>query len=219
MKTKSTIIRMLKNEFPNIEVTDTPIDVGMEDTNSELLCAKKIDNNNIKVIDSGAYFNYRKEEIPILENIVGTKVVLNNKEYEITQWNEENGVVSLTPEINSIYEYNDVLKITSNPKAKDFILCYAPYQYSKTKNYNLVENYQRFHIDVFIQDDLNNNKIAMYTTKIGRLFNRDFVVLDENNKKTKESIYIASQLYFDIGDYNITNKILRGSMLLKTYSS
>ena len=71
-------------------------------------------------------------------------------------------------------------------------------------------------MDIFIYDDPNNDKVFEYNERIRKLFNRDFQLLDKDNNKLKKTAYIYNQSTFDMSEYNISNKIVRSSMLIKT---
>lgn len=227
---KFTIMTMLKREFPNITITDTPIDNQIESKQIKLpkmLVKEKIDDINIKVVDYDSYTRFSVDEVPMLteDYLLNKTIVVNEGKYRVIKWDSKEGVVTTDTKIYSdLFEYNDVVEILdesndlSTTIEKDFMFCYSPFGYNKTIDGRLVEYYNRYHIDIFINDDLHNDTIAMYRSRIGKLFNRNFLILDEKGNKTKETVYMVTQLSFNMSEYNISNKIIRGSMLLKTYS-
>ena len=219
---KKTMMNMLNKEFPNIVVTDTPIDNDRDSSNSKLLFAGYGDSKNIiKVIDYDNYRNFSKETIPTIDknDLIGKNLVFNNKEYKINDYN--NGVLTLSDNIYNLYEYNDYFDNLEEVNLnKDYIMVYSIYNFSKTLNKNIVAIYMRFNIDIFINDDLHNDKVNEYSSKIRKLFNRDFVILNEkNNKGNEDFAYIENPINFRVSEYNITNKILRGSILLRIYKN
>lgn len=215
-KLKHTIIKMLKETLPNVTVSDTPFVENITSSTLKLLFKEQIDDNTIKVIDYDKYVDYMLEEVPNIENI--TEVVINSIKYNVTEYNSEEGILVLDNKVSNLLEYNDVIELEQKLEVKeDFIYYYSPNGYSKTLNGNVVEYYNRQHLDIFIVNDEHNDKVGYYKKTLGKLFNRNFVLYDEESK-TKEVAYVVSQLSFSISEYNVSNKILRGSMLIKTYS-
>lgn len=225
---KSTIMQMLKKEFPNVTITDTPMyDNNIESQNNDKIKLLFIgyDEGNetrLKVIDYDSYMNYRDEKEVVLEDVADKYVLINNKKYKVVSY--ENGVLRLYRKVKDLYEYNDCIEFVSpdlQPQVpiRDWMFCYSAYNYSQTLNYNIVAYYYRFNIDIFIYDDDNNDKVMDYSKKIGKIFNRDFPMLDKSGKKTRETIYVVNQLNFNMTEYNGTNKIIRGSILLRVYSN
>lgn len=219
---KNTIMYKIKKEFKDIKVTDTPINNNKETKEYKfptLLFKSYVDDNydKINVIDYDVYNKYLKEHI--LNNINNTNYVYyNDFKYKIL--NYENGVLYLEKPIKNLHEYNDILYLNDAKEInEDFIFVSSPYTYSDRLNYNTLIVYRRFNFDIFIYEDLHNDKIEFYTSKLHNLFSRDFFVLDNDYKETKTMAYIQTNLNFDISEYNITNKILRGSILIKVYKN
>lgn len=148
-------------------------------------------------------------------------VIFDGQRYKIINYN--NGVLEIDTVINNLSAYNDMFMIESFGEdidlTKDYIIVSSPYSYDNRIDYNTVENFRRFQIDIFLYNDLNDSKVTYNTQEIQRLFNRDFQILDKSgNKIKKQFAYIQSNLTFDIVEYNISNKIVRGSMLIRTYN-
>lgn len=212
---KLTIMNMIQNTFPDIKVTDTPIESKIDKKNNYpfLLYKNSLNKNNtlIQVIDRDKYIDFGIEEIPKLENVKGMKIIYNNIENEILDYNNDTGTLKLKNSCNNLLPYSDYFIVNGNDTSnKNFILINVPYNYSDTLNYNTIIYYRRFNLDIFIYDDVNNNMVEYYTNKLHNLFARDFKILN-----SKEIVYIESQLTFDMSEYNISNKIIRGSMLIK----
>lgn len=226
---KYTVMQMLKKEFSDLLITDTPI--NNESKTKEYKFPKVLfkeykdsECKLIQVIDYETYDKYLKEEVPdfLGKKIYGYNLCLdNNIKSKILNYDDNIGVFELETPIKNLYEYNDMLYVLDNytdveESTDDFIFVYSTYSYAKTLNANTVENYVRINMDVFIYDDPNNDKVFEYNERIRKLFNRDFQLLDKDNKKLKKTAYIYNQSTFDMSEYNVSNKIVRSSMLIKT---
>lgn len=224
---KYTIINMLKNKL-DILITNTPINNEYDIDNlmlPRLLFKKYIgDNFNIiQVINYDKYVNYRSEEVEKFNNIdiSGLKLIDNNGNIlPIKKYDNDIGVIYLDSDIKNLLEYNDTFCLSDseyncNKKDKDFIYVYSAYNYSNTMNKNTVEHYDRINIDIFIYNDLDT-KSDYYCNVIHKLFERDFIIYNKDGKKVNVA-HIQTQLSFSLSEYNISNKILRGTMLIKTY--
>lgn len=222
---KQTIIKMIQSNV-DIPVLDSPIEKSV--TNKQfkfpILLFKSYyrnQKNKINVIDFEKYDKYSRVEIPkIKQPIEGMYILCNSQRYKIVAYN--NGILELETDINNLSEYNDMLIIDGIDEGivdKDFILVTSPYNYNNTMNYNTVENFRRFQIDLFLYHDLNEDKNTYYTKKIHKIFERDFQILNKDNIKIRgQFAYIQQQLSFDLVEYNLSNKIVRGSMLIRTYN-
>ena len=218
----NTLIQMIRKALPNVVVSDKPLKENNDKVQTQkLLFVRYETDTKIKVIDYEAYESYGQENNLIIDNIEGKFINYENKKYKVLSYAD--GVIELSEKIEGLYEYNDILELTeeiniSNKEEKDFIFVYSGYNYSNTRNYVYVDYFFRYNIDIFIYNDEDNSKIAYYSKVLGKLFNRDFFKLDIEGKPTKEMLYVQNQLTFGLTEYNISNKIIRGSILLK-YSS
>lgn len=225
---KYTIIKMIQKQL-NITVLDSPVEKNINNKKYEfpILLFKSYYNNNEKnkfnIIDYEKYDTYGIEEMPNLDIsiIKDMYVIFDGQRYKIINYN--NGVLEIDTVINNLSAYNDMFMIESFGEdidlTKDYIIVSSPYSYDNRIDYNTVENFRRFQIDIFLYNDLNDSKVTYNTQEIQRLFNRDFQILDKSgNKIKKQFAYIQSNLTFDIVEYNISNKIVRGSMLIRTYN-
>lgn len=223
---KNTIIKMIQQKL-DIIVTDSPI--GKKVKNKEfqfpILLFKSYYRNEkhkFNVIDYEKYDTYGIEDIPKIDfSIKNMYIIYENQRYKIISYN--NGILEIETDIDNLSKNNDTFIIETFGEdinvEKDFILVSNPYSYDNRLDYNTVENFRRFQIDVFVYNDLHDNKNIYYRKEIQRIFDRDFQILDKNGKKIKKQFaYIQSQLYFDIVEYNTSNKIIRGSMLIRTYN-
>lgn len=223
-KIKNTIMYMIEKKL-NIKVTDTPIDTKNDSKNIQykLLFKSYVDNDikKIQLIDYNEYNDYLKEIIPeiVSLDIENSCLEFNGVEYKIKSY--ENGVFTLYDNLDKLDSYYDILflklKGENISKNIDFIFVNSPYNYSDRLDYNTLIMYRRFNLNIFVYNDKNNNMIDYYTNELGDLFSRDFFLLDENYEKTNIMIHIQNELNFDMSEYNISNKIIRGSILLKYY--
>lgn len=224
---KNTIIKMLQSKL-NIPILNSPIEKPPKNKKFTfpLMLFKSYVNdskNKINVILYEDYDKYNKTTIPIINNNLDNLYVdINNTLYKIKNYND--GVLELEENVDNLSEYNDFINIVEENEKnifnKDFIIVTSPYNYNKTMNLKTVVNFRRFQIDLFLYDDLDEKKYMYYTTIIHKLFERDFQILDKNNNKIKgQFAYIHNQLSFDVREYNISNKIISGSMLIRTYNN
>lgn len=221
---KQTIIKMIQWDI-DIPVLDSPIENNVTNKKFKfpILLFKSYYRNEkhiINVIDYKYYDKFGKEKIPkIKQSLKGMYVICNNQKYKIVEYN--NGKLELETNIYNLSEYNDMIVIEEENEEikKDFILITSPYNYNRTMNANTVENFRRFQIDIFLYNDLDEDKVTYYTKKLHKIFERDFQILDRYSLKINgQFAYIQDQLSFDIPEYNISNKIVRGSMLIRTYN-
>lgn len=215
----NTLIYMIKQALPNVIVSDRPLKkIENNIQTQKLLFVKYETDTKIKVIDCEAYESYGQENNLIIDNIKGKYINYANKKYKVLSYKD--GVIELSEKIVGLYAYNDILELTdeisiSNKEEKDFIFVYSGYNYSNTRNYVYVDYFFRYNIDIFVYNDEDNSRITYYSKVLGKLFNRDFFKLDNTGKPTNEMLYVQNQLTFGLTEYNISNKIIRGSMLLK----
>lgn len=225
---KYTIMNMLKTQF-DILVTDAPINNGKKKDDfmlPSLLFKKYYDDTHtrIQVIDYDKYVNYRKEEIQTFDNFNVYRYYLTKEDGTsvfIKEYDTNIGAMETFEPIENLLEYNDKLYVLKSSeqvdeKEKDFIYVYSAYNYANTMNKNTVAYYNRINIDIFLYDDEDNHKVDYYCDIIHKLFERDFNIYDDDGKKI-DTAYIQTQLSFNMSEYNISNKILRGSMLIRTY--
>lgn len=223
---KQTVVKMIKKEI-DIPVLVSPIETTNKDKNKQYpkLLFKSYDLDSytrFNVINYDIYDKYNREEIPIFDySVIGLYILCCGKEYKIVGYSK--GILEIDAPILNLSEYNDEIIIKEEginiQDSKDYILVTCPYNYDRTMNANTITNFRRFQLDIYIYNDISEDKIIYYSKILNKLFARDFQIIDKNNKKIKGQIaYIYSQLTFDVTEYNITNKILRGSMLIKTYN-
>lgn len=223
---KNTIIKMIQQKL-DIKVTDSPIGKKLKNKEFQfpIFLFKSYYRNTkhkFNVIDYEKYDTYGIEDIPKIDfSIKNMYIIYENQRYKIISYN--NGVLEIETDINNLSKDNDTFVIETFGEdinvEKDFILVSSPYSYDNRLDYNTVENFRRFQIDIFVYNDLHDNKNIYYRKEIQKIFDRDFQILDKNGKKiNKQFAYIQSQLYFDVVEYNASNKIIRGSMLIRTYN-
>lgn len=223
---KYTIIKMIQQKL-NISILDSPIEnkISSKEYKFPILLFKsyhKNIKNKFNVIDYEKYDIYGIEDIPNINvSIKDMYIVFENHRYKIINYN--NGLLEIDTDIDNLSNYNDAFIIESFGEnldtTKDYIIVSSQYSYDNRIDYNTVENFRRFQIDLFLYNDLHDNKSTYYIKEIQKIFDRDFQILDKNGKKiNRQFAYIHSNLYFDVVEYNITNKIIRGSMLIRTYN-
>lgn len=223
---KYTIIKMIQQKL-NISILDSPIEnkISSKEYKFPILLFKsyhKNIKNKFNVIDYEKYDIYGIEDIPNINvSIKDMYIVFENHRYKIINYN--NGVLEIDTDIDNLSNYNDAFIIESFGEdldtTKDYIIVSSQYSYDNRIDYNTVENFRRFQIDLFLYNDLHDNKSTYYIKEIQKIFDRDFQILDKNGKKiNRQFAYIHSNLYFDVVEYNMTNKIIRGSMLIRTYN-
>lgn len=223
---KYTIMYMLnKNGYI---VTDTPIDfdkkmpLNIEFPNI-LFKSYDEDYTKINIIDYDYYNKYGEEKIPNFDiDIINNYLILDNIKVRIIDYDKEFGTITTDKVLSkTLFPYNDMLYISVDDeeikKNEDVIFLSSSYSYMVNKNINVIEYYRRFNFNVFIFDDIGDNKAIEYMKSLYSIFERDFPLLDKNYEMTKKYGYIANPLTFDITETNITNKILRGSILIRTY--
>ncbi|MGL5985125.1 MAG: hypothetical protein ACRCZ1_07735 [Cetobacterium sp.] len=213
-----------------IKVVDAPISKApteIDDREFPRMLFKGYDVDSItdfNVIEYESYDMYDKEVVPNLDNIVGLSVYNTSNRLSSKIVGYDNGIMKTEVGVGAkMYKYSDELIIArteddKESKNDDYVLVSSIYNFNKTMTGASVEEYRRFDIMLFTYDDLNADKSNYLMRELQRVFNRDFMLLGENGEKTKQCAYISSQLRFDIGEYNITNRVIRGSMLLKIYT-
>lgn len=220
---KETIKKMIKDTLGNdITITDV-LNKKQEFNNYKVLFNSYVDNDKskIKIISYEEYDVYGKEVPPVFaSSIVGLFIYNDNISYKISDY--DNGILTLENEIDGMKKnINELIISSSEPSGNDdtdMILISSIYNFNKTLSKILVENYRRFDIVYYVYNDENENKANYFMNKIGNIFNRDFFLINEKNETTKELCYIQSQLRFELSEYNISSRIIRGTMLVKTYN-
>lgn len=213
---KNTIMDMLRNKL-QISITDKLNDNKDKNELSQVVLFKEyISDNELRIVDYDIYIKYGKDKIPTIDNLEGASLFKENGEETIIK-RYENGILELELPLYNLLEYNDKLYISSPSEINnDFIYIHSAYNYARTMNQNTIEYFRRFNIDIFIYDDDEERKVDYYSEVIHSLFERSFVIRDEY-KNIVDVAHIQSQLSFNVTEYNLSNKILRGSMLIKTY--
>lgn len=223
---KNTMMYMLeKNGYT---VTDTPIDFGEKmplniKLPSVLFKSYADDYAKIDILDYDTYVKYGKEQIPNFDiDIINSYLMVDDNKTRILDYDKETGTITTENVLSkSLFAYNDVLYISIDEnrikKNDDVIFLSNSYSYMVNKNMNVIEYYRRFNFNIFIFEDIGDSKTAEYMTSLYKIFERDFPILNEDYQKTKKYAYISNPLTFDISETNITNKILRGSILIRTY--
>lgn len=223
---KYTIMYMLKKN--GYVVTDTPIDfdkkMPLNTTLPNILFKSYNDDYaKINIIDYDYYSKYGEEKIPNFDiDIVNSYLIIDDYKSKIIDYDKNIGMVTVEKMLDkTLFPYNDILYISIDDnkikKKEDIIFLSSSYSYMVNKNINVIEYYRRFNFNIFIFNDMGDDKVTEYITSLYNIFERDFPLLNENYKMSKKYGYIVNPLTFDITETNITNKILRGSILIRTY--
>ena len=206
MSLKTTIMEMIKEEL-NIEVVDTPI-VNGEKTSESLLFVGYIDDlkNKFKVINYNEYDLYGKEVI--VPDLVIESVTIDNIEYKVTDYDGRQGILELDEEIHRLMPYED--KIDLSIVGKEFILVTSPYSYTRRLSKSLINYYYRYQFDLFLYDEVNEDRLDDMINKLHNLFSVDFSI-----DKSNSYAFIQSPLTFKRMEFLNTDKVVRGSILLR----
>lgn len=226
---KYTIMKMIEDGL-GIKVVDAPLKQLPQESDTreypKLLFKSYVGDSitDFNVIDYNSYDMYDKEVVPQLEGIVGLSVYNTSNRLSSKIVGYDNGILNTETGVGAkMYKYSDELVIMQSEEDKegeknDYVIVSSIYNFNKTLTGSVVEEYRRFDIMLFTYDDLNADKSNSIMRKLQDVFKRDFILMDNTGKKTRECVYISNQLKFDISEYNITNRVIRGSMLLKTYT-
>lgn len=218
---KKEIIKRVRKAFGDIIVTEK-MPVESSKITRGLLFKQYMseDFRHIQVVDFDKYTLYGIDTIPVLEDIAGKYIYTTNGEKsKVVGYDENIGVLFLENPIENLLEYTDTILENNDIRdniAEDFIYIYSAYNYAKTMNKNTTEYFKRFNIDIFIYNDDKEEKVDYYSNIIHSLFERSFIIHDDDGNAI-DVAHIQSQLSFNVTEYNISNKVLRGSMLIKSY--
>ena len=202
-------------------VIDTKKPTGMS-SYPKMLFKSYISETEIQVIDYDTYDIKGREVPPILDNVVGLYICNATKKSEIVAYDESKGVITLADNQlgSKMVEYiNELIIETDNQveDTEDYILITSLHNFSRRLNNNLVEDYRRFQIGVFCNEDPNENKCNYYMEILRRDFDRDFQIVDSDFKKTKDTAYVYSPIKFDVEENGKLNRVVYGSVMIKTY--
>lgn len=186
-----------------------------------MLFLEYLEENKIKVID---YQQYDKKGInvaPKLEDIIGLYICNATNKSEILDYDGIEGVITLADNHLGLdmVEYMDELIIEQEvqPKEiKDYIFVTSLSNFSKRLNHNVVEDYRRFEIGIFCYDDENENKCNYYMDVLKSEFDTDFEILGSDTK-AKKMAYIFNPLKFNVTINGEENRVVYGSIMIKTY--
>jgi hypothetical protein len=216
-KLKNTIIAKIK-KVVNIPVIDSVEDKVSRSVVSypKMLFMEQIDKLTIRVVDYEIYDKMEVEKPPLLENVVGLYICNATSKSLIKSYDSEKGIIVLESGLGSMVEGMDELIIESDKpteeKIEDYIYVTSLSNFSRKLNYSTVEVFRRFEIGVFCYDDKNENKCNYYMEVLRSEFDRDFNLLNSN-----ETAYISNAMKFDVVENGKLNRVVYGSILLKTY--
>lgn len=213
---KDTIKNKIEN-IVDIPVLDTVVDkvfIKNKTLYPKMIFVKKLDDTVIQVIDYETYDLKGVEKPPILNNVVGLYISNATSKSEIIEYN--NGILVLDKELDSMNEYIDELNIVESEQptvsTEDYIHITSLHNFNNRKNAKLVEVFRRFEIGVFCYDDPNESKCNYYMEILRDEFDKDFTILD-----SKDVAYIYNPMKFDVVENGKLNRIIYGSIMLKTY--
>lgn len=220
---KETIKNKIRSVL-DIPVVDTIIEEKdyLTEVNEypKLLISEIVDSKTIRVINYDKYDKMGIEEIPILNDIVGLYVCNATTKYLIESY--DNGIMVLEGEsMDSMVEYIDELTIESNDsdggklkKDMDYIYVTSLHNFNRKLNYSVSEVYRRFEIGVFCYNDPDESKCNNYMEILRDVFDSDFELLN-----TKDFAYIFNPIKFDIENNGKINRVVYGSIMIKTYKT
>ncbi len=221
---KRTIIDKI-SKVVEIEVKDNLIENKTKAiTYPKLIFKEYSTDGGIKVIDFEKYDMYGIEEAPILDNVVGLYVCDNDTNNKSLIKGYSNGLLILGDNGlgYELVEYMSELTILSSPDdvvtedSTDYIYVSSLYNLNKRLSYNSKEVFRRFEIGVFIYDDPTQDKCNYYMDTISSVLDRDFKVVDEDGVKV-DYAYIYNPIKFDVEENGKTNRVVYGSVMIKTY--
>lgn len=221
---KRTIIDKI-SKVVEIEVKDNLVENKTKAiTYPKLIFEEYSTEGGISVIDFEKYDMYGIEEKPILNNVVGLYVCDNDTNNKSLIKGYENGILILGDDGlgSKLVEYMSELTILSNSddvvteEEKDYIYVSSLHNLNRRLNYTTKEIYRRFEIGIFIYDDPNQDKSNYYMDCISSVLDRDFIVTNENNERV-DYAYIYNPLKFDVEENGKTNRVVYGSIMIKTY--
>lgn len=182
----------------------------------KLLIKNIISENEIEVIDFKSYDEMGLETIPSLKNTIGLYLCIDDNRFLITDYVD--GIIVLENEIsNTIVEYVDVCEIVSEnacekTEINDYVYVSSISNFGRRLNYKLTETYRRFEIGIFCYNDPNESKCNYYMEKLRDEFSFDFKLIESN-----ELAYIFNPIKFDIVENGRLNRVIYGSIMIKTY--
>ncbi|MGL5458909.1 MAG: hypothetical protein ACRDBY_04775 [Cetobacterium sp.] len=202
-------------------VIDTKKQTGMS-SYPKMLFKSYISDTEIEVIDYDKYDIKGKEVPPILDNVVGLYICNATKKSKVVAYDESKGVITLADNQlgSKMVEYiNELIIETDNQSedSEDYIFITSLHNFSRRLSDTLVEDYRRFQIGVFCNEDPNENKCNYYMEVLRKEFDRDFQIIDSEFKKTKEIAYIFNPVKFDVEENGKLNRVVYGSVMIKTY--
>ena len=176
--------------------------------------------DGFKVIDFESYDKFGRVVEPNLIDIVGLFMCTDTVTSEIVDYTDN--IITLKEPINkSMVKYMSELTIQKGTHREDINgdYCFISSLFSRTKRLNaiVVEHYRRYEIGIFCKNDEDEAKMYRYMTQLGDIFDKDFVILDSKGEPTKEIAYIFTPLKFDITEHGRQDRLIYGSMMIKTY--
>lgn len=230
MEYKDILKDTIKNKIS--QVVDIPVFDSVKDTEKlpclkpqleypKMLFLEYLEENKIKVIDYQQYDIKGINVAPKMDNIIGLYICHATKKSEILDYDGVEGVITLADNNLGLdlVEYMDELIIEQEVQPKeirDYIFITSLSNFSKRLNQNVVEEYRRFEIGIFCYDDENENKCNYYMNVLKNEFDTDFEILGSDTK-AKKMAYIFNPLKFNVTINGEENRVVYGSIMIKTY--
>lgn len=225
---KKTLVKMIKElNLNDIEISDGHIE-STENTETrshpKMFFKKMIDTKNIQVVDFEQYDLYDIEEVPvIIGDISGIEIQFDNKDVGIiaSSYDPINGVITIEDELLSevVFELSTIVTFKETGRKSDCknkLEIYPISTINVVHNKNITSKVRRYDLMLFTVGDSNGDIVDYYSDEIQKVLRRDFVLLDNSGDKTRSVVYIEDPCRFDLIEYNKDNRVVRGTILLKT---
>lgn len=214
---KNTIIKKIKSKV-DIPVKDNLLEDSTELENIKFLIKNKIDDNKIEVISYDMYDVYGKEIHPEFSDVNDLVVKIGESKFNVINYRE--GILDLEGSLEGvdIHEHYTTLEIVgkvNTEKLEDYIYVSSLHAFNKRLNATTNEYYRRFEIGVFVYNDPCQNKCRKYLKQISSAINKDFNIIDDEGKNI-DYAYIFNPMKFDVEENGKLNRVLYGSIMLKT---
>jgi hypothetical protein len=221
---KKTIIKKLKDlNLSGITIMDGSLqkEVVQQETKNALF-VESIDSVSIKVIDLEEYIVFGLETIvDFVGDISGFELQVDGKNTGciVSSYDPINGIIVVDKEITEkLFKYATTISLAelSTEEEINRVEVSAVSTMVSAKNKNISYKTRRYDMMMFVHDDENGDLTNYYVDSIQSALSRDFPLLNSSGQATKCIVYISDSCRFDILQYNKTNRVMRGTILLKT---
>ncbi|MGL4999673.1 MAG: hypothetical protein ACRC5T_11950 [Cetobacterium sp.] len=223
MINKDILKETIKNKLERVldipvKITTLKQKIETRDIFPKMIFMERVGDLMIRVVDYEIYDKMGVEKPPVLENIVGLYICNATSKSLISSYDEVNGIVVTETELAPMVESIDELIIESEAESTDTEDCVyitSLHSFNNRKSANLVEVFRRFELGLFCYDDDDEAKCNHYMELIRDEFDKDFQL--EYETKRGNTAYINSPMRFDVVENGKLNRIVYGSIMLKTY--